>query len=394
MISIHSKGMHVVFIQHTYENYPKASDLLMAHFTTTEWAEALVEAGASVSVIYRFHSDDHLVSKGVNYYFLKDELAACLKWFHLPVSFTHKVRKFLAERDVDILHSHNLRASFPNLLLRVFCSQYPMVIQDHGAVPAGRSLRSRFVDFVLKWSLRYCDAVVFAAKGQELAWVERRLIKEGYCKYIMENSASFSFMPRRKARAVTGVQGAPVFLWVGNLDRNKDPITALLAFDEVFNEYPQARLYMIYRFDQMKSEVKEIIENRPGLRGRVELLGSKKRAELPFYYNSADYIISSSHKEAGGYSVIEAMACGVVPILSDIPSFQNLTSEGKVGAVFQAGSVKELTQKTLEVCQKDISIESEKVISHFKQYHSFEALAKSALNVYSEVISGRHISDK
>ena len=384
--------MHIGFVQHTYEEYQHPAELLAAHFTTTEWAEALVAKGARVSVIYRFHSDDHLFLRGVHYYFLKDTLSPMLKWFHLPVSFSLKVRKYVNKNDVDVMHSHNLRASFPNFLLRVFCPKHPLVIQDHGAIPAGRSLRSRLVDFVLKCCLKRCDAVVFAAKGQERMWVERRLIERRLCMFIMENSASFSFMPRQEARVFTGLRGAPVFLWVGNLDPNKDPITSLLALDEVFEKYPEARLYMIYRFNQLEDQVRDLIHSKPGLTGRVELLGSRSRRELQWYYNSADYILSSSHKEAGGYSVIEAMACGVIPILSDIPSFLTLTGHGQVGANFKAGSVSDLVRQTLEVCGRDIAKESERVMGHFKEFHSFEALAETAMGVYSEVISRRHNS--
>ena len=49
---------------------------------------------------------------------------------------------------------------------------------------------------------------------------------------------------------------------------------------------------------------------------------------------AADLFVLGSHREGSGYSLIEALACGLPPIVTDIPSFRSLTGAGVVGALW------------------------------------------------------------
>ncbi len=53
------------------------------------------------------------------------------------------------------------------------------------------------------------------------------------------------------------------------------------------------------------------------------------------YYNSADYFVLGSHYEGSGFSLVEAMSCGVIPIVTDIPSFRMMTNNGKIGTLME-----------------------------------------------------------
>ena len=74
--------------------------------------------------------------------------------------------------------------------------------------------------------------------------------------------ASSVFQPANKtdARKQTGIDGHPVFLWVGRLDANKDPLTVIRAFLQFLNNQPAARLYMIYQEEKLLQEVRHLID--------------------------------------------------------------------------------------------------------------------------------------
>ena len=59
---------------------------------------------------------------------------------------------------------------------------------------------------------------------------------------------------------------------------------------------------------------------------------------------AADLFVLGSHQEGSGYSVIEALACGLPPIVTDIPSFRSLTGEGAVGALWPCGDSRALCE--------------------------------------------------
>ena len=49
---------------------------------------------------------------------------------------------------------------------------------------------------------------------------------------------------------------------------------------------------------------------------------------------AADLFVLGSHREGSGYSLIEALACGLPPVVTDIPSFRSLTGGGAVGKLW------------------------------------------------------------
>lgn len=380
--------MHIAFVQYNYEPIESPQALLEMHFTTVEWAKALTDAGTCVTVIYRFNSDHHFVKDFVSYYFIKDNLPPDLKSFRLSFSYFNKVKKIVKERKVDIIHVNNLKAISANFLISRIIKDIPILVQDHGSVlKTNNFLNLNIVNLILRLSFKKIKGFVFAAKGQENAWVNKKILAPEKCFFVMENSSIFSYKERAISRTTTEVNGEPVFLWVGNLDENKDPMTALKAFLLVFAQIPAAKLYMIYRFDTIQNKVEKFINQNPLLKKNVTLLGAKKRNELSDYYNSADYIISASHKEGSGYSVIEAMSCGVIPVLSNIPSFSGLTHQGKIGAIFDVGNSYMMYEQILKLCSRPLDQEKEKVLSHFEEYFSFNALAKNALSIYNLILT-------
>jgi glycosyltransferase involved in cell wall biosynthesis len=58
-------------------------------------------------------------------------------------------------------------------------------------------------------------------------------------------------------------------------------------------------------------------------------------AELEAIYNSADHFVLGSHSESEGYSLLKAMPCGTVPVMTGIPSFRQIV--GASGEVWTPG---------------------------------------------------------
>jgi len=63
----------------------------------------------------------------------------------------------------------------------------------------------------------------------------------------------------------------------------------------------------------------------------VRLLGFIPNRELPGVYGCADFFIMSSTYEGQPVVLLEAMACGLPPILSDIPAMRDIVEDSGVG---------------------------------------------------------------
>ncbi|MGA9533697.1 MAG: glycosyltransferase family 4 protein [Anaerolineales bacterium] len=98
---------------------------------------------------------------------------------------------------------------------------------------------------------------------------------------------------------------------------------------------PELRLWMIGR-----GSLRPYIEERLGLAGlmdRARLDGPMSNAEMPTIYQSADIYLSASHSDGSSISLLEAMACGMPALVSDIRGNREWVLPGENGWWFPTG---------------------------------------------------------
>jgi glycosyltransferase involved in cell wall biosynthesis len=74
-----------------------------------------------------------------------------------------------------------------------------------------------------------------------------------------------------------------------------------------------------------------------GVHDRVIFPGQVSQAELPHYYHMADLYISASYSDGTSISLLEALACGRLAVVSDIPGNCEWITPGVNGWLFPAG---------------------------------------------------------
>jgi glycosyltransferase involved in cell wall biosynthesis len=153
---------------------------------------------------------------------------------------------------------------------------------------------------------------------------------------VIEASTTFEPVPRAEARRATGMDGDPAVVWVGRLVEDKDPLTALAGFARfVAAGAPAARLWMICTDRTLLPRVGAAIEASPVLRDRVRVGGPVVHDEVATWLSAADLYLSTSRHEGSGYALIEALACGCPPVVSDLPSHAAIA--GGAGRRFPPG---------------------------------------------------------
>jgi glycosyltransferase involved in cell wall biosynthesis len=80
---------------------------------------------------------------------------------------------------------------------------------------------------------------------------------------------------------------------------------------------------------------------------RVHFGGQVSQSELPRYYQMADLYISASHVDGSSVSLMEALACGLPALVSDIPANQEWVTEGVNGWLFPDGDADALSASIL-----------------------------------------------
>jgi glycosyltransferase involved in cell wall biosynthesis len=373
------------------ENISSEETLLRQYYTLTGWAESLQGEGAEVIVICRFKKNSELNKNGVRYIFIKDGLGAQFRSWEIPLRFL----KAVAALDGDVVHLHHFTLSLQTLMLRLLLHKKTAVILQHhgGKPPAG---------YTIQWHNRInavADGYFFTSIEQGRDWFTNKKQQEKLMA-VMEGGSffnfdtrdadrDFSYADRNAARKGTGMQGQPVFLWVGRLNANKDPITVLNGFELIVQSHRQAKIYMIYGDNELENEVKKLIASSTLLSNHVTLLGKVPHHELIYYYNSADYFVTGSHYEGSSYSLSEALSCGCIPVVTDIPSLRTMTNNGHLGSLWQPGDKQSFSEAAIKTLQKPSEAEAIACINFYRENLSWKAIARTAITHYRTAINRR-----
>lgn len=380
--------MPLIYFYETDLTTPES--LLDRYATIRPFAKALHDEGVRITVVQRFHTNLDFWDDGIHFRFCADSCKPALRKWEIPGSFHSSVRAVCMPNHPGpvqtVVHLNGLL--YP-LQLRTLKNSLPpdcsIVVQHHadGPWPA-------FVRPLQRWGLRAADGFFFAAHDLAAWWVGHGLISKRQSIFqIMEGSNNFRCEGRVTARARTKMAGSPVVLWVGRLIPLKDPLTILEGFTRVLQHAPQARLYMAYGTADMLPAVRARIAASQALSEAVTLLGRIEHSQLEDIYNSSDYFVLGSHHEGCGFSLAEAMACGVVPVVTDIPSFRVMTDGGRLGGCWRPGSPEVFANKFLEVMRQPLEQLSGKVHSFFQSQLSYKAIARDSMRAYREVIAAR-----
>jgi glycosyltransferase involved in cell wall biosynthesis len=205
----------------------------------------------------------------------------------------------------------------------------------------------------------------------------------------MEASTALVPLPRAQAEATSDVRGRPAMLWVGRLNANKDPLTVLDAFARARPSLPNATLTMLFGAADLAREVGTWIDRDAALRDRVRLVGTVPYDQIAAYYSAADLFVVGSHHEGSGYALIEALACGVTPAVTAIPTFRLLTGDGAVGALWRPGDAADCARAMVAAASGDAEARRRQARDHFAQHFSWPAIGRRALAIYRAVAAAR-----
>ncbi len=94
------------------------------------------------------------------------------------------------------------------------------------------------------------------------------------------------------------------------------------------------------------ANIRKILQ-RGGVEEYVTFGGQISQTDLPRWYHSADLYISPSHVDGSSVSLMEALACGLPCLVSDIPANKEWIVENENGWLFRDGDADHLAEKIL-----------------------------------------------
>ena len=135
------------------------------------------------------------------------------------------------------------------------------------------------------------------------------------------------------------------------------------------------------------NQIRQILNNG-GVLDRVTLGGQISQTDLPRWYHMADVYVSPSHVDGSSVSLMEALACGLPCLVSDIPANKEWIVENENGWLFRDGDVNELAEKILAaIAQREKLLEIGRASRRSAEMRAdWKKNAEVLMNTYRNII--------
>ncbi len=266
-------------------------------------------------------------------------------WQNLP-RYTAGLRQVLQQVQPHIVHAGPV---LPVAFIAAWVQAFPLVVMSWGSDLLQDADKSLFNRVTTRFTLQ--RATVFIADNRVVARKARTLGLPAQTttvvfpwgvdldRFAPDDSA------RARVRSLLGWQDAFVVLHT----RSWEPIYGVdvvaRAFVQAARREPRLRLLMVG--DGSQGDVVRGILAAGGVLERVHFAGRVPRDDLIRFYHAADVYVSASYSDGSSVSLMEALACGVPVLVSDIPSNRQWVYPGLEGELFPVGDVRALTHALL-----------------------------------------------
>ncbi|MEX5519324.1 glycosyltransferase [Bacillus cereus] len=282
-------------------------------------------------------------------------------------------------KDCDIVHTHTYYAQ---LYGSIFIPKKKLITTEHSTHNNRRGkLLFRLTDYLM---YRQYSKVICISKGTKESltnWIESTQKKS----LIIHNGIDLKifFDAKPIPRKDIGVSNDKVILiCVGRLEKAKNHESLIRAFKNVSSKAVLLLVGNGKKEDELRALIKDL-----ELEDRVILLG--QRTDVDRILKASDIFILPSLWEGFGLAAIEALACGLPALLSDVEGLKGITDniDGPID-YFNAKDIKEIEMKINQMIKDSSYLKNKNAIPtvDLGQY-GIENMVRQYLQVYNSNIN-------
>jgi|SRR3989344_5141407 len=234
-----------------------------------------------------------------------------------------QLKEIIKKERPDIIHAHFISHYG---VLAALAGVKPLVLSPLGSDIFVAPKKSFIINFLVKYALRHADIIhvhtkylkwyiskfVNADKIRMITWgADLKPFKKDYSKEI------------RKLKKRLNIKNQKIILSYRRMDPyfNMDKIIRAVPF--VIKEHPDVILVFMWGSADKSYEKKmRNLVKKLKLSKYVRFAGYEDTRNVPPYLKMADIMIMIPPTEGGSISLFESMACGLIPVVSDIPTNQ------------------------------------------------------------------------
>jgi glycosyltransferase involved in cell wall biosynthesis len=292
-----------------------------------------------------------------------------------------RFHRWLRREAPDVLHAHLPHAAWLARWSRLAAPVRAVVDTLHSSSTGSLGRRLGY-----RWSGWLTDRTTAVSQAVAEAHLAAAMTKESELTVLPNGVDAEAWRPDAAVRAaVRGELGlADEFLWLaaGRLEAVKDYPTLLHAMAEIAEP---ARL-VIAGSGPLGDELSRLT-SRLGLAGRVRFLGFEP--DLLRWMQAADGFVLSSRWEGLPMGVLEACACGLPVVATDVPGTWEAIADGQTGFLVAAGSATALASaliRTMRASSEDRRGMGERARQRTMERYGLESVLDRWEALYRELL--------
>lgn len=242
-----------------------------------------------------------------------------------------KLRRLVAEARPDVIHAHSSKAGALARALVILGVRQPVFYTPHAyyGLSGKGGMKSRVFNAV-EAVLGRIGTTINLSEGERAFARDSLKLPQARLRLIANPVDCVRFRPadaqkRQEIRAALRVPADAILLGsVGRLAFQKDPLTLYRAFAKACQKRPELWLYHLGEGEL--SEECAALADQLGIRSRI--LRQTYLSEPLSFYQALDGMILTSRYEGLSFAVLEALACDLPVILSQVPGNNDFTEMG------------------------------------------------------------------
>ena len=248
----------------------------------------------------------------------------------------------------DVIHAHYV---VEHGFYTALASRRPLVVSAWGSDVLVAPTRSPLTRAIVRYTVRRADLVT-----SNNEYMCRRLVELGappdrVALVVLGADAFFVEAPEASVNLRPDGETPPTVISVRSLDSRLYNVDVILrAIVPVRRRVPDARL-LVAGDGRLRAGL-ERLALRLGLGEAVTFLGRLDREALRDTLASSHVYVSVPRSDATAVSTLEAMAVGCFPIVSDLPSQEELVQDGENGFRVPVGRAGALAERIVEALQR------------------------------------------
>ncbi|NNG67947.1 glycosyltransferase family 4 protein [Caldanaerobacter subterraneus] len=290
-----------------------------------------------------------------------------------------EVKKLLLSRKYDIIHAHGPKAGF---IFREVAYKLgiPVVYTHHLVVY--RQFKSLLNPLYKKLELiasKHCDHVITVSNSNKEILINDKIVDPRKISVVYNGLVDLKpKYERLKARSEIGIpKDTFVVVYVGRLERPKDPLTLVRAFKEASKKIPNSLLLLIGDGPLRSKIVNE---------SNIKVTGFIKEVEK--YLAAADVFVLTTNKEGLPISILEAMKYSLPIIATNVDGIPEEVYNGVNGYLINKSDSKMLSKYLVElyIDEKKRREMGEASYSILKREFDFRRNVQKIMDIYDQVL--------